>query len=61
MTEKAIYQELAEGLGAGESRFIPGIFESLTSEDEARVLLAASPPATVKELAEKTGFCESEI
>ncbi|MBU0736334.1 MAG: 4Fe-4S binding protein [Proteobacteria bacterium] len=61
MTEKAVYQELAEGLGAGESRFIPGIFESLTSEDEARVLLAASPPATVEELAEKTGIGESEI
>ncbi len=61
MKEKAVYQELAEGLGTGESKFIPGIFESLTSEEEARVLLAASPPATIEELAEKTGIDETEI
>jgi len=61
VNEKAVYQELAEGLGAGESKFIPGIFESLTSEDEARVLLAASPPATIEELAKKTGSDEAEI
>jgi Pyruvate/2-oxoacid:ferredoxin oxidoreductase delta subunit/DNA-binding MarR family transcriptional regulator len=61
VAEKTVYQELAEGLGAGDSRFIPGIFEILTNEDEARVLLAASPPATIQELALKTGIAEAEI
>lgn len=61
MTEKTVYQELADGLGAGESRFIPGIFESLTNQNEARVLLAASPPATIQEIAEKTGIGEPEV
>jgi DNA-binding MarR family transcriptional regulator len=61
VTEKTVYQELADGLGAGESRFIPGIFESLTNQNEARVLLAASPPATIQEIAEKTGIGEPEV
>jgi Pyruvate/2-oxoacid:ferredoxin oxidoreductase delta subunit/DNA-binding MarR family transcriptional regulator len=61
MAEKTLYEELAEGLGAGESRYIHAIFESLADQNEAKVLLAASPPATIKELAEKTCIEESEI
>ncbi len=61
MTEKSVYQELAEGLGAGESKFIPEIFESLTDEREARVLLAASPPARIEEIAEKSGIPQNEV
>lgn len=59
--EKNVYQQLAEAVGAGESKYIPGIFESLADEKEARLLLAAAPPATVRELAEKTGMGEAEI
>ena len=61
MTEQTLYQELAEGLGAGESNIIAAIFEELTDENEAKLLLAASPPATLQELAEKTGIGEAQI
>ncbi|MCP4666446.1 MAG: 4Fe-4S ferredoxin [Deltaproteobacteria bacterium] len=61
MPEKSMYRELAEGMGAGESKFIPAIFEELAEEKEAMLLLAASPPATIQELAEKTGMGEAEI
>ena len=39
MTEHAYYRQLAEAVGAGESEFIPRIFEELINEDEAKVLL----------------------
>jgi len=56
-----LYQQLAEQVGAGASRVIPRIFETLVDEREATVLLAASPPATVGELAERTGFAAADI
>jgi Pyruvate/2-oxoacid:ferredoxin oxidoreductase delta subunit/biotin operon repressor len=61
MAEKTSYQKLAESVGAGESKYIPGIFEKLADENEAQVLLAAAPPATLQELAQKTGLNEKEI
>jgi Fe-S-cluster-containing hydrogenase component 2/DNA-binding MarR family transcriptional regulator len=56
MTDKALFQQLAEGIGAGESKLMPEIFEALIDENEARVLLAAAPPATIDEISEKTGI-----
>ena len=56
MAEKALFQQLAEGIGAGESKLIPRIFEALIDENEAKVLLAAAPPATIDEISEKTGI-----
>jgi Pyruvate/2-oxoacid:ferredoxin oxidoreductase delta subunit/DNA-binding MarR family transcriptional regulator len=61
MPERAPSEQLAELIGAGDSKIVAAIFETLTDEDEARVLLAAAPPATVQELAERTGLEESEI
>jgi DNA-binding MarR family transcriptional regulator len=61
MTERNVYQELAEAIGAGESRLMPRIFETLADENEAQVLLAAAPPATVDEIAEKTGLPNKDI
>ena len=61
MAEMTLYRELAQLMGAGESKFVPLIFEELVDDDEARLLLAASPPATVEELAEKTGMGEEKI
>ena len=61
MTDKGLYQQLAEGIGAGESKLIPRIFEALIDESEARVLLAAAPPATIDEISEKTGIPEDNI
>jgi len=56
MADLTLCQELAEGVGAGESPLIPRIFEALITNEEALVLLAAAPPATVEELTVKTGL-----
>lgn len=61
MSEQSYYQELAASIGAGTSPIIPKIFAKLANETEAQLLLAASPPATVEELAAKTGLSESEV
>jgi len=55
MADMTLCRQLAEGVGAGESPLIPKIFEALVNDDEAKVLLAAAPPATAEELALKTG------
>jgi Pyruvate/2-oxoacid:ferredoxin oxidoreductase delta subunit/predicted transcriptional regulator len=54
-------RQLAEAIGAGESPLIPKIFEALINDDEARVLLAAAPPATTEELAKKTRLSADTI
>jgi len=56
MADLTLCRQLAEGIGAGESPLIPKIFEVLVNDDEAKVLLAAAPPATAGELALKTGL-----
>ena len=61
MADMTLYQQLAAGVGAGESPLIPKIFKALINDDEAKVLLAATPPATISELAQKTGFPEGTI
>jgi Pyruvate/2-oxoacid:ferredoxin oxidoreductase delta subunit len=48
-----LYQQLAESIGFGHSEMVPEMFAMIASEDEARFLLAASPPATVREIAQK--------
>ena len=54
-------QKLAEAVGAGESPLIQKIFEALVNDDEAKVLLAAAPPATTGEVSQKTGLPEGTI
>ncbi|MBI5602114.1 MAG: 4Fe-4S binding protein [Deltaproteobacteria bacterium] len=61
MAEKTAYQQLAESIGAGESKYIPGIFEKMADEKEAKILLAAAPPATLEEITQKTGLKEEEV
>ncbi len=61
MTEKSVYQQLAEAVGAGGSATISAIFETLADEKEAALLLAAAPPATVSEIAAKSGLTEAEV
>jgi len=61
MTEKTVNEQLAEQVGAGDSQIVAAIFGALTDENEARVLLAAAPPATVEEISEKTGIPVSDI
>jgi len=61
MSEKTVYQQLAESVGGGDSKYIPAIFETLTDEKEAKVLLAAAPPASLQEIAQKSGLKEEEV
>ena len=61
MSEQTMYQQLAAAVGAGDSKYIYRIFETMADEKEARLLLAAAPPATVQELAQKSGLPEAEI
>ena len=61
MGATTVYTQLSEQIGAGASNVVPRIFASLVNENEARVLLAASPPATTAELAERTGIDAAAI
>jgi Pyruvate/2-oxoacid:ferredoxin oxidoreductase delta subunit len=51
-----LYEQLAAGIGFGNSKLVPKLFEAIADEDEARFMLAASPPATIEEIAEKSGI-----
>ena len=54
--KKALCEQLAVQIGAGTSKYVPGIFDALVDADEAKLLLAAAPPATIEQLAETYGL-----
>ncbi len=56
MADRILCRQLAEAVGGVESPLIQKIFEALVKDDEAKVLLAAAPPATMEEIAQKTGL-----
>lgn len=51
MTELSAYQELANHIGHGHSKYIAEIFSILASENEAQLLLAAKAPILAEDLA----------
>ena len=55
MTQTDLYQQLTTAIGIPESDCIPRIFKMLADEDEAKIVLAAAPPGTVEEIAERSG------
>lgn len=61
MPEQNYYQQLAEAVEAGDSEIIYKIFKKLIDTKEAKVLLAAEQPATVTEIAGKSGINANEI
>ncbi len=61
MAEPTVYQQIAKRLGADPQGLLPEILQVLAGDGQAKILLAASPPATVPELAEKTGLAPDEI
>jgi ferredoxin/predicted transcriptional regulator len=61
MADEILCRQLAEAVGAGESTLIRKIFEALVNDDEAKVLLAAAPPATAGELGQKTGLPQETV
>ena len=58
---EVIYHQLAETIGFGDSEIIPEVFKILADEKEAKIVMAASPAATVEELAEATGISANEV
>jgi Pyruvate/2-oxoacid:ferredoxin oxidoreductase delta subunit/predicted transcriptional regulator len=61
MAEKTPWERLAGVIGAGDSKIIPELLETLADETEAELLLAAAPPATVEELSRQTGLEPGEV
>jgi Pyruvate/2-oxoacid:ferredoxin oxidoreductase delta subunit/predicted transcriptional regulator len=61
MPETGLPEQLAELVGAGDSKIIARIFEVLTDESEAKLLLAAAPPATLQELSDRTGVESGDV
>lgn len=61
MEKTDYYRALAEAVGAGESRTIARIFELLADPEEAKLLLAANPPASLERLAERSGFSQKRV
>ncbi len=61
MSEKTIYDQLAESIGVQGSKLLPKLFAMLADEDAAKVVFAAAPPASVDELSEKTGLPAADI
>jgi hypothetical protein len=61
VTQENAYQQLAATIGVGDSALVPKIIEVLADENEAKVLLASSPPATANELASKTGLSAEDV
>ena len=61
MTQPDLYQQLTNAIGITESVIIPKIFKMLADEDEAKVILAAAPPGTVAEIAERSGVPADKV
>ena len=58
---EVIYHQLAESIGVGDSEIVPEVFKMLTDEEEAHVVMAAAPPASVDEISEKTGIPSEKV
>lgn len=56
MEDQELYQSLAASVGASGSSRIERIFRMLADPQEARLLMAASPPASLEQLSERTGL-----
>lgn len=61
MEQTTLFHQIAQVIGAGDSVMVPKIIEALIDEKEAGLVMAASPPGTVEELAEKTGLPADEV
>ncbi len=61
MVEQTTYQRIAARLGADPNGLVSEILKVLADKDQAEILLAASPPATVSEIADKTGLSPADM
>lgn len=56
-----VYYELAAQVMAGDSKIVPELLAMIANEEEARLVLVASPPATAQELAERSGIGPAKV
>lgn len=61
MEDQELYQSLTALVGAGGSKRIERIFRMLANPQEARLLMAASPPATLEQLSERSGLEKEKV
>jgi Pyruvate/2-oxoacid:ferredoxin oxidoreductase delta subunit len=61
MPDQDLYTQLAHAIGAKDSKLIPRLFQRICNFDEARLLLAASPPKTSEQLASEIGLPKEKI
>ncbi len=63
MQDNPVYAQLAEKLeiGGRKSKMVPLILEKILDEAEAKLVLAAAPPATIEELSAKTGIDAAKV
>ena len=61
MSEKDVYSELAEKLGAPTSERFLKILDTMFTPEEARICLELIEPATCPELAEKLNIDEKSL
>jgi len=61
MIQADLYQQLSGVIGFADSVYLPKLFKQLADEDEAKILLAAAPPATVEELSERSGVAVGKV
>lgn len=59
--EEEIYQELSKVLGGGDSKILPQIIKKIADEKEIKIIMNAFPPATIAELATRSGFSQEEV
>jgi len=60
MTDMTPYQEMAASIGLGDSKMAPELFAMIVDQEEAKVVLAASPPKTVSEIAAEVEMPEDK-
>ncbi|MFC1822289.1 4Fe-4S binding protein [Thermodesulfobacteriota bacterium] len=61
MSDQDYYAELSTSIGAGDSPLIPRLFKFICDDEEAKLLLAASPPKTAEELAQELSFSTEKV
>ena len=61
MSDQDYYAQLAESIGAKDSPLIPKLFKLLCDDEEAKLLLAASPPKTADELAQELNLSTEKV
>ena len=61
MSNQDLYSQLAATIGAENSPLIPKLFEMICDAEEAKLVLAASPPKRVEDLAQELNLPAEKV